>query len=118
MPIHPVVQFDPALEASPFEVFRRLQEGRPPVLVDVRPEPGAVTLVGVLPCPGPAWSPPADVDVVLFDDDGTLALEAARRFQAAGRPRVRALFGGLDLYDFALDPEVVGAETFLVRTGS
>jgi len=33
--------------------------------------------------------------------------------QARGCARVRALFGGLDLYRFALDPEIVGAETFL-----
>jgi hypothetical protein len=38
--------------------------------------------------------------------------------QAAGWPRVRALFGGLDLYEFSLDPEVVGEETFLVRSTS
>jgi hypothetical protein len=35
--------------------------------------------------------------------------------QAAGWPRVKALFGGLQLYEFALDPEVVGAETYLLR---
>lgn len=111
----PVVQFDPLLEVSPFLLFRRIQEGQPPVLIDVRPEPGPLTLQGAIPYPGPDWSPPADQDVVLFDDDGATAIDGARHMQAAGYPRVKALFGGLDLYEFSLDPEVVGQETFLVR---
>ncbi|HXO20509.1 MAG TPA: hypothetical protein VOA87_11370 [Thermoanaerobaculia bacterium] len=111
----PIVQFDPQLEVSPFAVFRLLRESRPPLLVDVRPQAGALTLAGALPYPGPEWAPPADRDVVLFDDDGAFAIEGARHMQAAGYPRVRALFGGLELYEFALDPEVVGEETYLVR---
>ena len=39
----------------------------------------------------------------------------ARRLQAQGYPRVKALFGGLELYEFSLDPEVVGSETYLRR---
>jgi hypothetical protein len=111
----PVVQFDPQLEVSPFALFRSLKEGRGPLLVDVRPEPGILMLAGAIPYPGPDWSPPADRDVVLFDDDGTVALDGARHMQAAGWPKVKALFGGLELYEFSLDPEVVGEETFLVR---
>jgi hypothetical protein len=114
----PVVQFDPQLEVSPFALFRRMKEGHPPRLVDVRPEPGALTLAGAIPYPGPEWSPPAEEDVVLFDDDGSVAIEGARHMQAAGWPRVKALFGGLELYEFSLDPEVVGEETFLVRGGA
>ncbi|HYX23901.1 MAG TPA: hypothetical protein VFC23_07090 [Thermoanaerobaculia bacterium] len=117
----PVVQFDPQLEVSPFALFRRLKEGlkedQPPLLIDVRPEAGNLTLAGAVPYPGPEWSPPADRDVVLFDDDGTVALEGARHMQAAGWPRVKALFGGLELYEFSLDPQVVGEETFLLRAG-
>ncbi len=113
----PVVQFDPQLEVSPFAVFRRLREGDPPLLVDVRPEPGPLTLRDAIPYPGPDWSPPADRDVVLFDDDGTIAVDGARHMQGIGLPHVRALFGGLQLYEFALDPEVVGEETYLVRRG-
>jgi hypothetical protein len=113
----PLVQFDPQLEVSPFSVFRRLREGRPPLLVDVRPEPGALTLRGAIPYPGPEWSPPADADVVLFDDDGALAVDGARHMQAAGYRQVKALFGGLELYEFSLDPEVVGEETYLERRG-
>ena len=108
------LRFDPELELSPFALFRRLKEGDPPLLVDVRPSPGRLSFQGTLPCPGPEWSPPRDRDVVLVDDDGTLALERAADFQATGWTNVRALFGGLDLYEFALDPEVVGAERFLV----
>jgi rhodanese-related sulfurtransferase len=99
----PVVQFDPLLE------------GQPPLLIDVRPEPGRLTIQGAIPYPGPDWSPPADQDVVLFDDDGAVAIDGARHMQAAGYSRVKALFGGLDLYEFSLDPEVVGQETYLVR---
>lgn len=110
--------FDPALAVSPFAVFRRLREGLPPLLVDVRPRPGPLTLRGAIPDPGPGWLPPADQDVVLFDEDGAAALERARRLQAAGCPRVRALYGGLALWDFALDPRVVGEETYLVGGGA
>jgi hypothetical protein len=111
----PVVQFDPQLEISPFALFRRLKDGDPPLLIDVRSEPGRLSLDGAVPYPGPDWSPPADRDIVLFDDDGAAAVDGARHMQAAGRPRVKALFGGLDLYEFSLDPEVVGEETFLRR---
>jgi rhodanese-related sulfurtransferase len=112
----PVVQFDAQHEVSPFAVFRSLRDGTdPPLLIDVRPEPRPLTLRGALPYPGPDWTPPADRDVVLFDDDGATALDGARHMQAAGYPRVKALFGGLDLWEFALDPEVVGEETYLVR---
>jgi hypothetical protein len=111
----PVVQFDPLLEISPFVLFRRIREGDPPLLIDVRPEPGELSLQGSIPYPGPDWSPPIDQDVVLFDDDGSIAIEGARHMQAAGWPRVKALFGGLELYEFSLDPQVVGEETFLVR---
>jgi hypothetical protein len=86
----PVIRFDPQLEISPFALFRRLQEGDPPLLVDVRPAAGELSLAGANPWCG---------------------------LQAAGHRRVRALFGGLELYDFALDPAVVGAEVFLVRRG-
>ncbi len=112
----PVFQFDPELEVSPFALFRALKEGRPPRLVDVRAAPGALTLAGAIPWPGPEWTPPAGEDVVLFDEENAEAVEIARRLQEAGFPRVRALFGGLALYDFALDPVVVGAETFLIET--
>jgi hypothetical protein len=83
----------------------------------VRPAPGTLTLEGAIPYPGPDWSPPSDEDVILFDDDGTIAIDGARHMQATGWPRVKALFGGLELYEFSLDPEVIGEETFLVRTG-
>jgi len=114
----PVVQFDPLLEVSPFVLFRRIKEGEAPLLVDVRSEPGRLTLQGAIPYPGPDWSPPQDRDVVLFDEDGSIAIEGARHMQSAGYPRVKALFGGLDLYEFSLDPEVIGQETYLLRQGT
>ena len=110
----PVVQFDPGLEISPFDLFRRLRECRAPRLVDVRPLPGARTLAGAEPRPQPDWEPEEDTETVLFDDDGSLAVAAARRLQAAGWERVRALFGGLELWEFTLDPQVVGETTYLV----
>jgi hypothetical protein len=105
MPFHlrsdgkPVVAFDPRLEISPFALFRRLDEGREMLLVDVRaPSSVGRTLRGAQQLPDMAWKPP----------------ETAARLIDAGHPRVRALFGGLELYEFSLDPEVVGAETYLV----
>jgi hypothetical protein len=120
MPLHfrsddkPVVEFDPRLEISPFTLFRRLREGQALLLVDVRPEPDGWTLRGATQLPGPEWVPPVEEDVLLFDDDGTAAVTVARELQAKGHPKVRALFGGLRLYEFSLDPEVVGEETFLL----
>jgi hypothetical protein len=111
----PIVEFDPRLEISPFTLFRRLDEGRKLALIDVRGTTGASkTLAGAKPLPGGDWQPPPGLDVVLFDDNGSTAVELAARLAAAGHDRVRALFGGLELYEFSLDPQVVGAETYLV----
>ena len=110
----PVVEFDPRLEISPFALFRRLRQGRPPQLVDVRPEPRRWTLEGAGPFPGTDWLPDADAEVVLFDDDGSEAFALAHDLQEQGAERVKALFGGLQLYEFSLDPQVVGDETYLV----
>lgn len=113
----PVVAFDPRLEISPFALFRRLQQQRPPKLVDARRAPSGVTLRGAVPLPAPDWQPPSTMEVVLFDDEGGEAVALAERLHRAGCERVRALFGGLQLYRFALDPKVVGSETFLVAIG-
>ncbi|MCL4838346.1 MAG: hypothetical protein KJ058_10335 [Thermoanaerobaculia bacterium] len=109
----PVVQFDPQVEVSPFLLFRLLREGRAPRLLDVRREPAGATLAGAERIDLASWAPEAGEEAVLFDDDGELAVAAARRLQAAGCAGVRALFGGLELWVFALDPGVVGEETFL-----
>jgi hypothetical protein len=111
----PVVQFDPQLEVPPYTIYRRLKEGDPPLLVDVRPGGGRLALMGARALPAHGWTPPADMDVVLVDDDGSDAVALARRLQAAGFSRVRALFGGLALYEFALDPQVVGSDAYLIR---
>ena len=42
----PVVELDPRLELSPFTLFRRLREGTPPLLVDIRRHPRGSTLAG------------------------------------------------------------------------
>lgn len=109
----PVVQFDPGLEVSPFTVFRRLEEGPPLTLIDVRARPGDKTLTGARRYPGDDWEPPEDEQIVLFDEDGSEAEPIVRRLQAEGFENVKMLFGGLELYEFSLDPEVVGERTFL-----
>jgi rhodanese-related sulfurtransferase len=110
----PIVTFDSILEISPFTLFKRLQQGRAMQLVDVREAPGRRTLQGAITEPDPQWRPAdTEADVVLFDDNGSAAVAAAHRLQEAGYSRVKALFGGLELYEFALDPRVVGEETYL-----
>ena len=109
----PVVQFDPLREISPFTLFRRMKDGRFPELIDVRARPARKTLRGATSYAGEAWEPDGDNEVVLFDQDGSEAEPIVRRLQTAGFERVKMLFGGLDLYEFSLDPAVVGEETFL-----
>ena len=52
---------------------------------------------------------------VMFDDDGTVALDVAEAFQERGHAQVKALFGGLELWKFSLDPNVVGEHTYLIE---
>jgi len=113
----PVVQFDPTVEVSPFALFRRIKAGSSPRLVDVRSgQKSGLSLLGAESTMDDDWTPAeTDEEVVLFDDNGTRAVDVARRLQRGGYPRVRALFGGLDLYEFSLDPEIVESDTFLVR---
>src|ERR1700694_2704236 len=111
----PVVQFDPQLEVPPYTVYRRLKEGDPPLLIDVSPAGGRLALLGARDLPVPGWTPPREMYVVLVDDDVATAVEMARRLQAAGFPKVRALFGGLQLYDVSLDQRVVGPENCLTK---
>jgi len=110
----PVVAFDPRLEVSPFTLFRSLREGRGPLLMDLRPHPAGKTLRGAMPIPGPDWRPMENQKVVVFDDDGSRSVLLAAELQAEGFPHVRALFGGLELYEFALDPEIVETDTYLI----
>ena len=116
----PIVQFDADLELSPFALLRQLESDRPPLLVDGRSGgPGERSLTGALPYPGADWRPDdRQQPVVIFDDRGEEALELVRRLRNAGYSQVRLLFGGLDLWEFSLDPDVVGKETFLVRSGA
>lgn len=112
----PVVQFEPALEISPFILFRRLKKGQELHLFDVRPTPGPLSLAGARRWPGEGWEPEDERPVVLFDHNGSTAIRIVQQLQAAGFDQVRALFGGLELYEFSLDPQVVGSETYLVRS--
>jgi hypothetical protein len=110
----PIVTFDPRLEVSPFSLFRELCEGRAPLLIDIRDHPSGKTLRGAQPLTGPDWRPSEDQRVVLFDDDGSRSVLLAAELQAEGFLQVRALFGGLELYDFSLDPQVVETDTHLI----
>lgn len=116
-PLLPPLSLDPATQVTPYDLFRALREGRGPLLVDTRAGPRGLTFAAAVPWPGPGWTPPAGRDVVLVDDDGAAALALARRLRGAGHDRVRSLFGGLRLYDHALDPAVVGDERFLEGPG-
>ena len=111
----PVVSFDPRLEVSPFALFRALRDGRSPLLIDIRPQPVTKTLRGTMPMPRADWRPLEDQRVVLIDDDGAEAVQLAAELHADGFSEVRALFGGLELYEFSLDPEVVETDTFLIE---
>lgn len=128
----PPVGFDPRLEISPYTLYRRLAAGRPPRLYALATG-GGPTLAGALPYLGPrellapdtgpatAAEPDADpVTAVLFDRGGEAALAEVRRLRASGLPAafaVRALYGGLALYELCLDPQVVGGELFLTSPG-
>lgn len=121
-----IAPFDPGIHVSPFRLFRWLHDAREglcaaPVLLDVRPSevrgaPGARTMRDARPFTD-STSPPADRDLVLIDDDGRKATDLARRLREeqkeAAPTQIWALYGGLELYDFALDPQVVGDERFL-----
>jgi rhodanese-related sulfurtransferase len=109
----PIVQFDMRFEISAFLIFRRLRDGKPVTLIDVRQNPSGFTLEGS-ELLSDEWEPPTDRPVVLFDDDGREAIAATERFHERGFTNVKALFGGLDLWKFSLDPEIVGEETFLI----
>lgn len=109
------MRFDVALEISPFELLRRIESSTPPLLVDVRGGSPELTLAGAMRWPSADWTPPAEADTVLFDDDGSRAVAVASELRQRGHERVRALFGGIELYEFCLDPEIVGTDTHLRR---
>ena len=111
----PVVSFDPRLEISPFTLFRALRDGKAPLLIDIRSQPMTKTLRGAMPMPRPDWRPLEGQPVVLIDNDGSEAVRLAAELHADGFTTVRALFGGLELYEFSLDPAVVEADTFLIE---
>jgi hypothetical protein len=101
--------FEEEIHVSPYELFRRLQEGERPPLVDLRD--AGLTLVGARRgLSSEEW--PAGA--ILIDHDGRQASARAREIQALGR-EVKALYGGIELWDFALDPLVVGEERFLAE---
>lgn len=112
-----VEPFDPEIHVSPHALFRRLHEAAEgkaaaPVLTDLRP-PGAVLRFRDAEDFSEGRGEGAS-DTILVDDDGIDATRRARELRQDERERVFALYGGMELYDYALDPLVVGAERFLV----
>lgn len=91
----PRVDFDLNLQVSPYAVYRRITDGEDVQLVDLRRQDLRRQAVG--------GTPPGDVDVVFFDEDGKEALERVRELRRQGHARVWALFGGAELWEFALD---------------
>lgn len=112
------MDFDPRSHLSPYRLFRWLREGRSLTLLDLRPPPVPLTLAGARPF-GHLQDLLADGLVegdgllVLFDDDGTSAAAALEELPMQLRSGARILFGGLELYDYCLDPQVVGDERYL-----
>jgi len=106
--------FDPALDCDPYTLFRRLQEGTPPLLLALSATNPRLTAAQ-------PWNPdqplPTATEIVLVDQDGTIARSLALRLRQAGHHHVHALFGGIALYDYCLDPRVVGDERFLQAQG-
>lgn len=110
----PIVELDPNIEVTPFELFRRLRDSASPLrLVDLRSSPRGWTLRGAVFRSAETVTEDAEVDTVVFDLDGRLGPDVVRRLRARGETRIWALFGGLELYRFCLDPEIVGSDTFL-----
>jgi hypothetical protein len=108
------LRFDPEAQLSPLTLFRWLCEGRTPRRVDLAADEAGPTLRGAEPWTGETTGWGEDETVVLLDLDGGAAVALARSLQGQGFHGTRALYGGLVLYDFVLDPEVVGPERFLI----
>jgi hypothetical protein len=115
----PVPEIEEPLHISPYELFRRLADGEAMSLIDLRPS--GRTLRGATHRPdlrAPSQEvqslPHLAAGTILVDWTDTDATELARRLRAAGHD-VRALYGGIELWEFALDPQVVGEERFLTR---
>lgn len=120
---------DPAIETTPFELFRALAEGRPVFLVDLRRTDaegptlrGAISLVpsggraealrrlliaraaaGELVAVGEA----GPLAAVLIDETGSFARRLARSLTRSGIA-VRSLYGGLALWRLSIVGELVG----------
>jgi hypothetical protein len=101
------------LHITPFELFRRLSEGETPTMIDLRAD--GATLRGATRRPelrDAGAGITLEDGAILIDWSDAETTRLARLLRAAGRD-VRALYGGIELWDFALDPQVVGEERFL-----
>ena len=98
----PTVKFDPQLEISPFKLFRDLRDGRNPIIVDVRSGSPSMTIRGAQPASPPDWAPEPNQDVILIDDDGSIAVPKAQEFHARGFTRVKTP-NGFDVWEMRRD---------------
>lgn len=111
-----VPAFEPGIHTSPYTLLRLLASARPPLVVDLRPPAHSPrrTLSGSVAWRGGVW-PFGDRQAVLVDEHGDHRTEEwVQRLKRAGHHQVRTLYGGLALYDHALDPLVVGDQRYLV----
>lgn len=118
-PLPHVPEIEEPLHVSPYELFRRLADGEALALVDLRHEGrtlrGAIRRPDLRPdLPDEEALPDLPAGAILLDWTDTQTTRLARRLRAAGGD-ARALYGGIELWEFALDPQVVGEERFLTE---
>ncbi len=101
----------PGVEVGAAALRRELDNGAPPILVDVREreEYDLVHLDGALLAPlarlpALAGTLPTDGDIVTYCHHGVRSLQAATFLRSLGFTRVRSLAGGIDAWARELDP--------------
>jgi rhodanese-related sulfurtransferase len=105
----------PAVEISPRELARALENGRAVRMIDVRqPWESAIAqlphsaLIPLGELPGRIDEIPSEpeVTVVLYCHHGVRSLSAASYLHRLGHPHVRSLAGGIDAWSCEVDPSV------------
>lgn len=121
-PLSAGLAFEPRLHVSPYRLYRWLHERRSLTLYDLRSQPGPLRFAAALPYPGDEALASSRAQpghpLILIDDDGHAASALTRGLQLTqSTHHIRALYGGLVLYDHCLDPRIVGPHRFLQREG-
>ena len=100
-------------EATPAEIYRRLQAGEDLLLVDVR-EPDEIAIAALpdaLICPlsrAAGWidSLPKDQPLIIFCHHGIRSLRVAQALAERGHTNLTNMTGGIDLWSAQVDPAV------------